>query len=80
MWQHTQHLRDAQNTTYRISLNISRTFLHETSHSKNGVRLTIEMRLTFGIFVNLTVRHAYTYAVYTKSHIWVSFGLVEGKF
>ena len=44
---------------YCISLIISRTFLHETPHPKNGVRLTIEMRLTFEIFLKLTVRHAY---------------------
>ena len=49
------------------------------------MRLTIEMRLTFGIFIKLTVRHAYTayayaYAVYTKSHMRVSLGLVEGNF
>ena len=52
--------------------------LHETSHPKDGVRLTIEMRPTFGIFLNLTVRHAYAYAVYTKSHMRVSPGLVGG--
>ena len=34
---------------YRISLIISRTPLHETSHPRNGVELTIEMRLTFFI-------------------------------
>ena len=65
---------------YRISLIISRTFLHETSHPKNGMRLTIEMRLTFRISVKLTVRHAYTYTVYTKSHMQVSPDLVKGKF
>ena len=65
---------------YRISLIISRTFLHETSHPKNGVRLTIEMRLTFRISVKLAVIHAYTYTVYTKSHMQVSPDLVKGKF
>ena len=65
---------------YRISLIISHTFLRETSHLKNGMRLTIEMRLTFGIFGKLTVRHAYAYAVYTKSHMQVSPDLVEGKY
>ena len=65
---------------YRISLIISRTFLDETSHPENGVRLTIEMRLTFGIFVKLTVRHAYAYAVYMKSQMRVSPYLVEGNF
>ena len=68
------------NFMYRISLIISRTFLHETSHPKNGVRLTIEMRLTFRISVKLTVTHAYTYTVYTKSHMQVSPDLVKGKF
>ena len=62
---------------YRISLTGSRTFLHETSHPKNGVRLTIEMRLTF---VKLTVRHADAYPVYTKSHMRVSHDLVKGNF
>ena len=65
---------------HRISLIISHTFLHETSHPKNGVRLTIEMRLTFGIFVKLTVRHAYAHTVYMKSYMRVSLGLVEGNF
>ena len=65
---------------YRISLIVSRTFLHETSHPKNGVRLTIETRLTFGIFVKLTVRRADAHAVYTKSHMRVSSDLVEVNF
>ena len=70
-------------TRYRISLIISHTFLHETSHPKNGVRLTtemrltIEMRLTFRIFVKLTVRYAYAYAGYMKRHMQVSPDLVE---
>ena len=34
----------------------------------------------FQDFVNLTVRHACAYTVYTKSHIRVSLGLVEGNF
>ena len=66
--------------TYRISLIVSLTFLHENSHAENGVRLTIEMRLTFGIFAKLAVRHAYAYAVYMKSHMQVSPDLVEGNF
>ena len=65
---------------YRISLILSRTFLHENSSVKNGVRLTIEMRLTFRIFVKLTVRHAHAYAVYTKSRMQGYTGLVKGKF
>ena len=72
------HIRSAED--YRISLIISRTFLHENSHVKNGVRLTIEMRLTFRIFVKLTVRQAYAYTVHTKSHMRVSPDLVEGNF
>ena len=31
------------NVDYRYSLNIGHTVLHENSHAKNGVRLTIEM-------------------------------------
>ena len=62
---------------YRISLTISRTFLHETSHPTNGVRLTIEMQLTFRTIVKLTVRHAYAYAKYTKSQMRVSPDVVE---
>ena len=65
---------------YRISLITSRSFLHETSHPKNGVRFTIEMRLTFGSFVKLTVRRAYACAVYTKSHMRVSPDLVKSDF
>ena len=65
---------------YGISLIICCTFLHETSHPENGVRLTNEMRLTFESFVKLTVRHAYAYAVCTKSHIPVSPYVVEGNF
>ena len=38
---------------YRISLIISHTFLHETSHPKNGVRLTIEMQLTSRIICKI---------------------------
>ena len=64
---------------YRISLIISRILLHGNSHVRNGVRLIIEMRLTFGIFVKLTVRHAYAHAVYTKSRMRVSPDLVERK-
>ena len=64
---------------YLISLIISRTFLHETAQPKNGVRLTIEMRLTFGIFVKFRVRHAYAYVVNTKSHMQGYTDLVEGK-
>ena len=65
---------------------ITRTFLYQTSHPKNGVRLTIEMqltiemRLTFGIFVKMTVRDAYAHTVYTKSHMRVSLDLVDGNF
>ena len=47
---------------------------------KNGVRLTIEMRLTFGIFVKLTVRHADAHAVYTKSHMRMSPDIVKVNF
>ena len=67
-------------TIYRISLATSRTFLRENAHAKNGVGLTIKMRLTFGIFAKLTVRRAYPYAVCTNSHMRDSPGLVEGNF
>ena len=70
----------ASQLDYRISLIISRTFLHETSHPKKRVRLTVEMRITFGIFPNLTIKHAYAYTVYAKSHMRVSPDLAEGKF
>ena len=36
---------------------------------KNGVRLTIEMRLTLKILVELAVRHAIAYAVHAKSPV-----------
>ena len=49
-------------------------------HVKIGVHLAIEMRLAFGIFVKLTVRHVYAYAVHTKSHMQVSPELVKSKF
>ena len=65
---------------YHISLIISHTSLYERSHAKNVVRLTIEMRLTFVIFVESTVRYAIAYIVYTKSNIHVSPHLVEGNF
>ena len=74
---HCTYLLDIK---HPISLIISRTFLHENSHVKNGVRLTIEMRLTFGIFVKLTVRHAHAYAIYTNSHSQGFPDLAEGKF
>ena len=57
---------------YRISPIISRTFLHERSQTKNRVRITIEMQLTFEHFVESTVRHAIAYILYTKSHVQVS--------
>ena len=65
---------------YRISLIISRTFLHERPDARSGVRLTIEMRLNFEIFVEWTVRLAVAYIFYTKSHVQVSPHLVEGNF
>ena len=67
-----------EKSIYRISL-ISHTFLHENSHVKNGVRLIVEMRHTFEIFVELTVRHAYAYTVFTQSHMPVSLHLVKGN-
>ena len=65
---------------YRISPIISRTFLHERSEVKNGVRLAITMRLTFEIFVESPVRHAIAFILYTKRHILLSPHLVEGIF
>ena len=70
----------ANQITYRVSLNTRHTFLHEPHIRKNGVQLKIEMWLTVGYFVKLTVRHAYAYAVYMKSHMRVSLDLVDGNF
>ena len=66
-------------TQYCISLIICRTFLHEYSHVKNGVQSRCDF-LSGGIFVKLTVRHAYSYTVYTKSHLRMSADLAEGNF
>ena len=47
---------------------------------KRGVRLITEMRFSFEIFVEWTVRHVIENTVYTKSHVYVPSQLVVGNF